>query len=63
MGFSDDVRRLEEQLALERRMPPRFDAEALDEDERADASGADAEAMGDGGGLGAGADVELGEDP
>lgn len=58
MGFSDDVRRLEEQLARERRPPPRVDIDALDQD-----SGADAEPVGDGGGLGAGPDVELGEDP
>jgi hypothetical protein len=58
MGFSDDVRRLEEQLARERKPPPRVDTDALEE-----ASGADTEPVGDGGSLGAGADVELGEDP
>jgi hypothetical protein len=62
VGFSDDVRRLEEQLARNRQAPPRFDPEALDEDERAAVSGADAEPVGDGGGLGACPDVELGED-
>jgi hypothetical protein len=62
MPFSDDVRRLEEQMA--RDPAPRFSSEALDEDEREcdEGSGADAEPVSDGGGLGAGADVELGED-
>ena len=63
MGFSDDVRRLEQQLRRSRQAPPRLDTEALDEDERAGGSGADAEPVGDRGRLRARPDVELGEDP
>ncbi|UGS34027.1 hypothetical protein [Capillimicrobium parvum] len=62
MGFSDDVRRLEQELQRTRQAPPRLDTEALDEEERAGGSGADAEPVGDRRGLGARADVELGED-